>query len=79
MDRQNLIDQVKTEYAYLADIGGHAENSDHLNTMSAEAYYEHLLGQVIKEIKAGTFDGFTNGRDIVEAVANNKGNWGITI
>lgn len=80
MDRQYLIDQVKDEYSRLADLEGLGDNSgQQLTAPTPESYYENLLGQVIKGIEAGSFDEFATGREIVEAVANNKDRWGITI
>lgn len=43
--------------------------------LSPDAYYENLLGMVIKEINEGTFDSFSSGQGIINAVANDKKRW----
>jgi hypothetical protein len=75
MNRDKLIAQVKNEYARLAQ----AETQQHFGQtttgLNAEAYYGNLLNMVEKEITSGTFDGFHNGREVIEAVANDKRKW----
>ena len=79
MNRDKLIQEVKEEYARLA--AGHSREDfiDDPNSQSAESYFEQLLQTVIKGIEDGRFDRFMNGRQIMEAVANNRERWGITI
>lgn len=72
MNRDKLIDQVKSEYAQIAS----SESQQHFNQttteMTPEAYYEDLLGKAISEISKGTFDDFKSGKEIVNAIANDK-------
>lgn len=76
MDRDELISQVKDEYARLADISSKESFIDLSDTNKmGEAYYEKVLQNVINAILAGQFDGFGSGKEIVEAVANNKHDW----
>lgn len=75
MNRDKLTAQVKNEYARLAD----AETQQHFGQtttgLNAEVYYGNILNMVEKEIESGTFDGFHSGKEIVEAVANDKNKW----
>lgn len=75
MNRDKLIAQVKDEYARLAS----AETQQHFyqtaSGLTPEAYYESLLNMVLSEISAGTFDSFHSGKEIMEAVANDKQKW----
>jgi len=78
MHRDKLISEVKEEYARLAQghsredfIEAHAEQP-------GEAYFERLLQKVIRAIEEGRFDRFMNGRQVMEAVANNRQRWGIS-
>ncbi len=72
MNRDELIAQTKDEYARIAS----SESQQHLEQatteLTAEAYYENLLGKAINEISKGTFDDFKSGREIVTAIANDK-------
>lgn len=78
MHRDKLIQEVKEEYAQLA--AGHGRDSFIDSSQgSAEAYFERLLSMVINAIEDGRFDRFMNGRQIMEAVANNRERWGITV
>ncbi len=73
MDRDTLIQQVKDEYARLADMEGqaHIHNHTYSNT-SPEAYYEQKLQTVIRDIENGKYDDFSNGLELVEWVAKHK-------
>ena len=75
MNRDKLTAQVKNEYARLAD----AETQQHFGQtttgLNAEVYYGNILNMVEKEIESGTFDNFHSGKEIVEAVANDKNRW----
>ncbi|MDD4774032.1 MAG: hypothetical protein PHZ09_10615 [Eubacteriales bacterium] len=75
MNREKLISQVKEHYAKLAS----KESQQHFDQSTVQktpvAYYEFLLGSVIDEINAGTFDSFDSGQEIVNAVANDKSRW----
>lgn len=73
MKREELIVQVKNEYARLADISGKENYIDHTEINETdELYYEILLQRVLNAIQEGRFDGYSSGRDVVEAVANDK-------
>ncbi|MCL2857294.1 MAG: hypothetical protein FWE19_06195 [Oscillospiraceae bacterium] len=79
MHRDKLIYEVKEEYARLA--AGHSREDfiDDVSSQSAESYFEQLLQMVINGIEEGRFDRFMNGRQVMEAVANNRERWGILI
>ena len=79
MHRNKLIHEVKEEYARLA--AGHSREDfiEDSNIQSAESYFEQLLNTVIEGIEDGRFDRFMNGRQIMEAVANDRERWGIPI
>lgn len=76
-NRENLIAQVKAEYARLADLESRDSFVSQVGEMPPEAYYEKLLDQVLFGIQAGRFDSFTSGREIVDAVAVDKSGYGI--
>ena len=71
-NRQNLISQVKEQYASIASH----ESQQHFNKttteITPEAYYEKLLGAVITEIENGTFDNCRSGSEIINKVAADK-------
>jgi hypothetical protein len=75
MHRDKLIAQVKNEYARLASDETQQHFSQTASGMTADKYYGNLLNMVEREIGAGTFDGFHNGKEVVEAVANDKRRW----
>lgn len=75
MNREKLISQVKEHYATLASEESQQHFSQTTTNLSPESYYENILGMVIKEINAGTFDSFKSGEDIINAVANDKKRW----
>lgn len=75
MNRDKLIAQVKNEYSRLAGDESQQHFSQTTSDITPDEYYGNLLHMVEKEIEAGTFDDFHSGREIVEAVANNKGKW----
>lgn len=77
MHRDKLISQVKSEYSRLAALESRGDFIDNPGSPTAEAYFEKLLGYVIGAIEEGRFDRFMNGRQILEAVANNRSRWGI--
>ncbi len=73
MNRDNLISQVKDEYARLTDMSTKENFTDVTDTDSnSYVYYEDLLQKVINGIQDGKFDDFSSGKEIVETVANNK-------
>ena len=72
MRREQLMSEVKNEYARLADqssrgtfISSTVENN--------EAYYEKLLQNVLSGIRDGRFDQYQSGKEIVEATSGNTG------
>ena len=75
MNREKLISQVKELYAKLASDEGQQHFSQTTTNLTPDAYYENILGMVLKEINEGTFDSFHSGQEIVNAVANDKNKW----
>lgn len=75
MNREKLIAQVKNEYSRLADASSQQHFTQTTSNITAEDYYGNLLGMVINEISAGTFDNFHSGKEVVEAVAKDKRKW----
>ena len=72
MKRENLIAQVKEEYAGIASSETQHHFVQTTDEISSEAYYEKLLNAVIKEIENGTFDNCRSGAEIVNKVAADK-------
>lgn len=72
MNRQNLISQVKNEYARIASMDSQQHFNQTTTELTPEAYYEDLLSKAINEINKGTFDNFKSGSEIVSAIANDK-------
>ncbi len=72
MNRDDLIAQVKNEYASIASSESQQHFHQTTTEITPEAYYENLLGAVITEISKGTFDHFSSGTAIVNAVAADK-------
>ena len=72
MTRDDLIKQVKEEYANIR----YSESQQHFhNTKSGitpEAYYGTLMRTVIDEINNGKFDDCSSGIEIVNKVAADK-------
>lgn len=75
MNRNKLIEQVKNEYAILASDESQQHFFQTTDSITPEAYYENLLNMVLTEIESGTFDSFHSGKEIMEAVANDKQKW----
>lgn len=75
MNRDKLISQVKEHYSKLASDESQQHFSETTTDLTPEAYYENILGMVIKEINAGSFDSFKSGQEIIDAVAKNKNKW----
>lgn len=73
MDRDQLIQQVKSEYARLAQLesGDHITNLSY-NPLSPEVYYERALESAIRDISAGKYDDFDTGLQVVEHIATHK-------
>lgn len=73
MDRDLLIEQVKSEYARLAQLESREHITDQsYSAMSPEIYYERTLEKVIRDISAGKYDDCASGLQVVERNANHK-------
>jgi len=73
LDRDQLIQQVKSEYARLAECASRGHITDQsYGTMTPESYYEQTLQKAIRDISAGTYDDCSSGLQIVERIANRK-------
>ncbi|SBW09263.1 putative small, acid-soluble spore protein tlp [uncultured Eubacteriales bacterium] len=73
MNRDILIQQVKIEYARLAELAsrGHITNQSY-GGMLPEAYFEQTLEKAIRDISAGRYDDCSSGLQVVEQIANHK-------
>ena len=73
MNRDLLIQQVKSEYARLAELAsrGHMTNQSY-GGRPPEAYYEQTLEKAIGDISAGKYDDCSSGLEVVEQIANQK-------
>ena len=73
MNRDLLIQQVKSEYARLAELAsrGHMTNQSY-GGRPPEAYYEQTLEKAIRNISAGKYDDCSSGLEVVEQIANQK-------
>lgn len=73
MNRNLLIQQVKSEYARLAQLASreHITNQSY-SGISPEVYYERTLEKAIRDISAGNYDDCVSGLEVVERIANNK-------
>ncbi len=72
MNREELIDQVKNEYARIASSESQQHFCQTTTEITPEAYYEDLLSKAISEITKGTLDNFKSGEEVVTAIANDK-------
>ena len=73
MDRDILIQQVKSEYARLAELTSRGHITDRANSgMLPEAYYEQALEKAIRDVSAGKYDDCISGLQIVERISNHK-------
>jgi len=70
--RQDLINQVKEEYANIASQESQQHFHQTTTGITPEAYYEGLLSAVISEIQNGTFDNCRHGSEIINKVAADK-------
>lgn len=75
MNRDELMSEVKVLYAKIASDASQQHIIQNTTELTPEAYYENILSMVIKEIEAGTFDSFTSGQGVINAVANDKSKW----
>jgi len=72
MKHDELIEQVKKEYANIASNESQQHFHQTTTDITPEAYYENLLHAVIVEITKGTFDNCRSGTEIVNKVAADK-------
>ena len=73
MDRNILIQQVKSEYARLAEHASRGYITDRsYSGMTPEAYYEKALEKAIRDVSAGKYDDCISGLQIVERIAKHK-------
>ena len=73
MDRELLIQQVKSEYARLAEHASRGHITDRsYSGILPEAYYEQALEKAIRDVSAGKYDDCISGLQIVERIANHK-------
>lgn len=73
LNRDQLIQQVKSEYARLAEHASlkHVTDQSYGNVLP-EVYYERTLQNAIRDISAGKYDDCSSGQQIVERIANRK-------
>ncbi len=73
MNRDILIQQVKSEYARLAQLETRGYITDlSCSALSPEAYYERTLEKVIRDISVGKYDDCVSGLQVVERNANHQ-------
>ncbi len=73
MNREQLIQQVKNEYARLAQQETRDHRTDQFYSgTSPEAYYERTLEKAIRGINAGKYDDCATGLQVIERIANRK-------
>ena len=72
MRREDLIEQVKDEYANIR-FSDDQQHFHHTTTgITPEAYYGTLMTMVVGEIQKGRFDNCRSGKEIVNKVAADK-------
>jgi len=82
MKREELIAQVREEYANIASSDSQHHFHQTSKHLTPEIYYENLLDAVIAEINKGKFDNCRSGSEIVNKIAADKsilpewGEWG---
>jgi len=72
MNRDQLITQVKEEYAGIAASEYQQHFHQTTTELTPDAYYEKLLNAVITEIENGKFDNCRDGSEIINRVAADK-------
>jgi len=72
MKREQLIEQVKEEYANIqfSEAQQHFHNT--ASGITPEAYYGTLMRTVIDEISKGKFDNCRSGKEVVNKVMADK-------
>ena len=72
MNRQELIKQVKEEYASIAADDRQHHFHQTTTEITSEEYYEKLLNAVVSEIEKGTFDNCKTSSEVIYKVAADK-------
>ena len=73
MDRDILIQQMKSEYARLAELASSGHITDRsYSRIPPEAYYEQALEKAIRDVSAGKYDDCISGLQVTERIANHK-------
>lgn len=72
MNREELIREVKEEYANLTYSDAQQNFHNTATGITPEAYYGTLMENVVAEISKGKFDNCRSGREIVNKVAVDK-------
>ncbi len=72
MNREELIEQVKEEYASIASNESQQHFYQTTSELTPEAYYEKLLNAVITEISKGKFDNCHSASEVINIVAADK-------
>lgn len=72
MKRDELIEQVKNEYANITFSESQQHFHETTTGITPETYYTNLSNKVIDEISKGTFDNCKSGMEIVNKVAADK-------
>ena len=70
--REDLIEQVKEEYANIINSDGQQHFHKTTSGITPEAYYGTLQNAVITEINNGKFDNCRTGREVVNKVSTDK-------
>ena len=72
MNREELIEQVKEEYANIRFSDDQQNFHNTATGITPEAYYNTLMKTVIDEINNGKFDHCRSGKEVVNKVAADK-------
>jgi len=72
MTREQLIKEVKEEYANIRFSGNQQHFHSTTSGITPEAYYSTLMNAVIDEISKGRFDNCRSGKEIVNKVKSDK-------
>ena len=70
--REELISQVKEQYANLAFAGDQQHFHQTTTGITPLAYYEKLSSAVISQIERGKFDSCHSGNEVINKVAADK-------
>lgn len=72
MKREELIEQVREEYANIANNPNQQHFFQTTDETTPRMYYRHLRDAVIAEINKGTFDTCHSGMEIINKVEVDK-------